>query len=341
MLIDPFAAAISSARMAMLITDAKQPDNPLLYVNKAFESLTGYTAAEVLGRNCRFMQGEATEPADVDKIRQAVAEQRDVSVDILNYRKDGSAFWNALYISPVRNTAGEVVYFFGSQLDASDKKSAELDLRQAKLGLETAVAERTRDLTAMLAEKTALLHEVDHRVKNNLQLISSMIMLQIRRSPDPAAREALRSMLERVSAISTVHRRLFGEADVERFDVSAFLRDLVDDRGGEHASATGTLSLEPVSIPASKAAPLALIVNELLTYALAGGSPEQLRLSVERADGRFRIQVEGGQPLVKADGFGQEIVTLLARQLRADTRFEDGEGGRRASLSLPIEDGVI
>jgi two-component sensor histidine kinase len=213
-------------------------------------------------------------------------------------------------------------------------------LQQAKAGLEAAVESRTRDLTDMVAQKSALLHEVDHRVKNNLQLIGSLIMLQIRRTPEPAARAALHSMLQRVTAISTVHRRLFQDEDVERFDVAAFLRDIVDDRGGEHAPEPADMVLEPVAVPSSKAAPLALIVNELLTYALASGPSERLRLSVDRTDGQFSIRVEGQGSPGASDPFGKEIVNLLARQLRADTSFEERDGVRRASLTLPVEGGL-
>jgi two-component sensor histidine kinase len=191
-------------------------------------------------------------------------------VDILNYRKDGTSFWNALYISPVRDSRGEIVYFFGAQLDASDKKAAEIELHEAKSSLEARVAARTQELTAMLAQKSALLHEVDHRVKNNLQLIASMMMLQLRRTQEPEARAALRSVLERVSAISTVHRGCSRMTTCERFDVAAFLRGSGGrPGGGARRPRIGDLRLEPIAVPAPRRA-LALIVNELLTYALAG-----------------------------------------------------------------------
>jgi two-component sensor histidine kinase len=114
----------------------------------------------------------------------------------------------------------------------------------------------------------------------------------------------------------------------------------VDDRGGEHAPEPADMVLEPVAVPSSKAAPLALIVNELLTYALASGPSERLRLSVDRTDGQFSIRVEGQGSPGASDPFGKEIVNLLARQLRADTSFEERDGVRRASLTLPVEGGL-
>ena len=168
---DPFAAAIRATRMAMIVTDARQADNPIIFANDAFLALTGYHRDEVIGRNCRFLQGPDTDQDEVARLRRAIAQGEDIALDILNYRKDGTTFWNALYLSPVRNTAGEILYFFASQLNVSDKKRVEFELGDVRDRLEAAVAARTADLSQALEQKTALLHEVDHRVKNNLQLI--------------------------------------------------------------------------------------------------------------------------------------------------------------------------
>jgi PAS domain S-box-containing protein len=195
---DPFAAAIRATRMPMIVTDPRQPDNPIVLVNDAFLGLTGYRRDEVMGRNCRFLQGPETSRADVEKIAEAIAQRRDINVDILNCRRDGTSFWNALYLSPVTNQAGELLYFFASQLDVSDRVSAQHKVLDEKLHIEREVAARTRDLErtaaelrAALDQKTVLLHEVDHRVKNNLLMVASLISLQARRIPDPAIRESL------------------------------------------------------------------------------------------------------------------------------------------------------
>ncbi|HEU4457518.1 MAG TPA: histidine kinase famiy protein [Methylibium sp.] len=129
---DIFFAAVETTRMPMLITDPRRPDNPIVFANQAFLHMTGYTPAELIGRNCRFLQGPETDPATVDAVREAVLSQREIATEILNYRKDGSSFWNALFISPVRNRAGELTYFFASQLDVSRRRDAEVALRQAQ-----------------------------------------------------------------------------------------------------------------------------------------------------------------------------------------------------------------
>lgn len=118
---DPFAAAMRATRMPMLITDPRQPDNPIVFVNDAFRRLTGYTREETLGRNCRFLQGPGTNAEDIDRIRQAIADLVPIEVELLNYKKDGSIFWNRVLVSPVFD-GGDVTYFFASQLDVTKDK---------------------------------------------------------------------------------------------------------------------------------------------------------------------------------------------------------------------------
>jgi PAS domain S-box-containing protein len=129
---DIFFAAVSTTRMPMVVTDPNLPDNPVIFANHAFLRMTGYELPEIIGTNCRFLQGPETDRATIDEVRDAVAHRREIATEILNYRKDGSTFWNALFISPVFNEQGELVYFFGSQLDVSRRRDAEDALHQAQ-----------------------------------------------------------------------------------------------------------------------------------------------------------------------------------------------------------------
>ena len=129
---DIFFAAVEKTRMPMIVTDPRKPDNPVVFANPAFLQMTGYSMEEVVGNNCRFLQGPETDPATVAEMRQAIRERRDVALEILNYRKNGSTFWNALFVSPVFDANGELVYFFGSQLDVSRRRDAEEALGQAQ-----------------------------------------------------------------------------------------------------------------------------------------------------------------------------------------------------------------
>ncbi|GJD47404.1 Blue-light-activated protein [Methylobacterium crusticola] len=129
---DIFFAAVEMTRMPMIVTDPRQPDNPIIFANQAFRGMTGYEPHELIGRNCRFLQGPETDPGTVDEIRRAVLERKELATEILNYRKNGSTFWNALFISPVYDRAGALVYYFGSQLDVSRRRDAEDALRQSQ-----------------------------------------------------------------------------------------------------------------------------------------------------------------------------------------------------------------
>jgi PAS domain S-box-containing protein len=211
---DPFAAAVRATRMPMIITDPTRPDNPIIFVNQAFQDLSGYSREEIIGSNCRFLQGPKTDRDSVTKVREAIEAGTDISIDLLNYRKDGSLFWNALYISPVRNDAGDIQFFFASQLDVTERVEAQKRIAEQKAIVDREVEARTADLKAALEEKTLLLHEVDHRVKNNLTMIGSLIRLQTRTIKDEDVVEKLNRMLERVDALATVHRRLYQAEDV-------------------------------------------------------------------------------------------------------------------------------
>ncbi len=129
---DPTAATLELAEMAMdeapvgiTIADPNESDEPLIYVNDAFERLTGYDEYEILGRNCRFLQGDGTDPEAVKRIRQAIDDRRSISVELLNYRKDGEPFWNQLHIAPVYD-GDELTHFLGFQTDVTERKEIEL-----------------------------------------------------------------------------------------------------------------------------------------------------------------------------------------------------------------------
>ncbi|NLR97151.1 PAS domain-containing protein [Rhizobium sp. P38BS-XIX] len=144
---DPFAAAVRTTRMPMLITDPHQRDNPIIFVNDAFLRLTGYSRDEVMGNNCRLLQGLGTNRDDVTRIRNAIARREPIELDLLNYRKDGSTFWNRLLISPVFDEAGELRHFFASQFDVSPDRNRVTELQVSHGELETEIERRMLDLS--------------------------------------------------------------------------------------------------------------------------------------------------------------------------------------------------
>ncbi len=140
---DPFVAAVRATRMPMIITNPRLPDNPVVFANDAFCRLSGYTREEILGRNCRFLQGPETDPATVATIRDAVRQVQSLEIDIRNHRKDGELFWNRLLLAPVYDTEGVLAYFFASQVDVTIE-------RDKMRGLETSNASLMAELTDRL-----------------------------------------------------------------------------------------------------------------------------------------------------------------------------------------------
>lgn len=112
--------ALQTAQQNFVITDPSLPDNPIVFASGGFLTLTGYTLDQVLGRNCRFLQGPQTDPRAVAKIRQAIADGYDASVCLLNYKIDGSTFWNQFFVAPLRDSEGNVVNYVGVQCKVSD-----------------------------------------------------------------------------------------------------------------------------------------------------------------------------------------------------------------------------
>ena len=158
-----FFAAVEMTRMPMLVTDPRQPDNPIVFVNRAFLDLTLYDEQDVIGRNCRMLQGPQTDPATVAEIRAAVAEERAVALDILNYKADGTPFWNALYLGPIFDQEGHLLYFFASQMDVTERRATEQSSMQAQK------MEAIGQLTAGMA----------HDFNNLLQVINGNLELAL------------------------------------------------------------------------------------------------------------------------------------------------------------------
>ncbi len=121
--------AIGASINGIVIADAREPDLPIIYINPAFERLTGYSAAEVVGRNCRFLQGKDTDQPAIDELRAALREGKSCTVVLSNYRKDGTHFWNELTISPIYDAQGNVTHFVGIQMDITQRKQAQEALR--------------------------------------------------------------------------------------------------------------------------------------------------------------------------------------------------------------------
>src|SRR5918993_5356649 len=141
--LSPIATVVSNPRLA---------DNPLEVANAAFCDLTGYSESEVIGRNCRFLAGEATEPWVTDRIRAAIGSRRPVLVDILNYRRDGTPFRNGVLVTPLFDEDGQLAWFLGSQVELGANSPVQFDARRARaVSLVKSLPERRRQVLELMS----------------------------------------------------------------------------------------------------------------------------------------------------------------------------------------------
>ena len=112
------------------LSDPDQPDNPIIYANKAFELITGYDRKDIIGKNCRFLQGNETEQPEIDLIREALREQKKITVTLRNFRKDGSLFYNQFTIRPLFDPDNNLIYYLGVQYDITEYYKVEEEIRK-------------------------------------------------------------------------------------------------------------------------------------------------------------------------------------------------------------------
>jgi len=262
--------AVAASSNGIVITDPKVPDNPIVYVNPAFEEISGYTAEEVRGRNCRFLQGDYREQPALDELREALTEGRECRVVLRNYRKDGTPFWNELYVSPVHDEDGRLTNFVGVQNDVTERRRIEeerdLLLVKEQLALAEAVEVRRR-LALLAAAGPSLSASLDY--EETLEGITRLLVPEladwclldmvddngsVNQLAAAHAEEEKEDLLRRLR-----EHRQFGEGDpgstseVLRTGQSVLLPDLPDPTSYERALGRGehldiVLRLEPRSL---------------------------------------------------------------------------------------------
>ena len=313
-------AGFSRVRVAMVLTDPHLDDNPIVYVNQAFERTTGFERSAVVGRNCRFLQGEATEKRDVDRIRSAIEAEDDVSVDILNYRADGRAFTNRLIIAPITDGEGEVIYFLGIQKELSDE-----------------------DLTAMDDD---VLMKVRERVTGDL----SMLLASIRdTSGEPFEFEA---MTRRMECLNLVYEslRLSDDHRDEGIDLGSLLSRVgaAIAHGEGRAGIRFIQAIEPMQVNVDAAVRIALIVSEVLANAFDHAFDRmdegvvELRIG-NLAAGGFRLVVSDdgvglpkNAPFPDPDTIGGRLLAGLSDGLDATLTPVRGAAGTVVMVDIPV-----
>lgn len=328
-------SVVVNAKDAVVICDTDSDGDvkyPMRYINQAHREMTGYNSSELLGKSPKLFQGKDTDPETVRRINTALANFETIEdVEILNYGKHGHAYWLELTIVPVADDQGNWQHFVSIQRDITERKHAE------------------RRLQASLADKEMLLKEVHHRVKNNLQVMSSLLALQTRRLDDDSAKDALNKSRQRILAMAEVHKMLYEKSDFASFDMAPYLERLTMMlvRGMDAHEVQVVLELEPTLVNIEQAIPLGLIANELITNALKYAyvdCPEPrltVRLSQHVQDQQRHITLDiidngSGMPentWQHSDSLGMTIVQSMVSQLEATLNMQT-HAGTHASVTL-------
>ena len=326
--IDPaklFMQATEQTRMALVVSDPFKDDCPIIYVNEAFVRLTGYSREFCIGKNCRFLQGEDTDPNAVDRIRNALAEREVVVVDILNYKKDGTPFWNALHVGPIFDEKGELAYFYGSQWDVTEI----FDAREERLRHEV-VAE-----------------ELQHRTNNLFGILSAMISITARGETDAAT--FAEKLQRRVQALSQAHSASIAPGG--RVGATARMMDLAEAVMQPYRRQDGDaidLAGDDIELPKELVTPVGLTLHELATnavkYGSLGGPNGSVCIDWKHADDELIINwVERGPTRTGEEeaqdagsGSGSRLMQGILQGQGGALSQSFKEDGFRAIIRLPL-----
>jgi PAS domain S-box-containing protein len=349
-----FVEAVRLTRMPMIVTDATLPGNPVTFANRAFMELSGYSLEELLGQDPHFMNGEGTDPLAIARYTDAMAEGRDVNLEIVQYRKDGSPFRAMLFASPVDDGQGQVTSHFMSYLDITRRWEAEEGLRLLTIGLEARVAARTAQLeglnatlTELVAERDVLLVEVNHRAKNSLAVAAALLALQARRHPDREVRLLFEESQDRLNAMARVHDLLSKSESAQRIDLATYVTQLCEALGGIADRDRIRLRVEVDSglpLHADTAFPLGIVLTELITnalkYAFPGARSGSITAQAQRLPGdRVELIVADdgvGMAEVREGSLGYGLVRSLVKQIGGAIAVEKGMGaGVRVTITFP------
>lgn len=320
----PFVVAAETTRMAMVFTDAKQHDNPIIFANDSFLSLTGYTREEVLGQSFNFLMAHGADSEALAKIEAEFLGKSNGGSEIRYRRKDGSEFWAGLFISPVRVESGEIVQYFASFVDLTSLKDEQ-------------------------AHSRTLIDELNHRVKNTLATVQSIVWQALRTATDPIViQDAIESRLFALSRSHDFLTRVSWE--------SAGLVDLLHDALEPFGVADGraeriVIRGENIRFPPGTALALGIVFNELATNAvkygaLANGTGSILiEWKSEPGPHGSRLILlwqESDGPLVTRPthkGFGTRVIEHGLDAVSATVTLDYLPTGLLCTMSIPVPEG--
>ncbi len=336
---EEFRASFDGAAVGKALVEASSAR--IVRVNASFARMLGYQPEDLVGRN----GWDITWPEDLEGDQLEYA--RFVSGEIPTYvrekrylRRDGEPIWGRVSAAVIRPSQADRPALMASVIeDIDERHKAREALQNAKTELEAVVEERTM----ALQQRDILLREVYHRVKNNLQIIDSFLVLQIRQLSDPDAKNALLSLRQRVYALGLVHHRLMDSKDLRTFDIAPFLKDLssnILDSGGRRGVSLSVRSI-PLDVGLDFAIPLGLLVTELVTNALKHAFPggagtivvelergEDNKVTLIVSDDGQGHAADDASPGHNRTGLGISIIAGLVDQLEGTMTMRNDNGTR-------------
>lgn len=318
----PFVVAAETTRMAMVFADVKEPDHPLIFANDSFLALSGYERQEVLGQRFNFMVAHEADAQALAQIELACNGPAGVDAEICYRRKDGSTFWAAVFITPVRDKSGAVEQHFASFVDLTRHKEEQ-------------------------ARSTMLIDELNHRVKNTLATVQSIVWQSLRQSSDPGViRDAIES---RIFALARSHELL-----TRQTWKGAGLRDLVEAAMAPFAGIDQRAQRVVVDGPNVMLAPnatlaLGIALHELATNAVKFGAFSGhagsllIAWTIDKTPQGSRLvlhwQEKGGPPVPppSRQGFGSKVIERgLAHELGGTARLDYRADGLVCTIDIPL-----
>jgi PAS domain S-box-containing protein len=326
-----FETAIKAVPVGIVFSDPTRPDNPLVFVNDGFELITGYSSAEVLGRNCNFLKGPNTSPAALAEMRVAIATGKSCDVVLENYRKDGTRFWNSVLITPLRDRSGNVVNFVGIQTDVT----AQIDARKKLEDLNQEISHNAADLAETNKELETFAYSVSHDLRAPVRHISGfagMLRERAGENLDETTRrylavisDAAKRMMELLDDLVTFSR--MGRVELRKSKIS--LNETVNDVIRTLGASIGDRNVEWIVKPL----PTITADATLIYQALLNLVENAVKYSRYKSAPRVEIgtaQPSAGQVVIyvkdNGAGFDMKYVDKLFRVFERLHRADEFEG---------------